>query len=62
MRTILTRPDGPTPLPSPKDPADRLLYRMDWEPFLAPLGDAIDTAPGSSVWSVAPAGLTLGPD
>lgn len=41
---------------------DRVLYRMDWSAFLGPLGDTIDTAPGSSVWSVAPAWLTLGPD
>lgn len=33
-------------LPAPKGPADDLLYRMDWGPFLSPLADTIAT----SVW------------
>jgi len=31
-------------LPFPKDPADKLLYRMDWTPFLSPLADTIVTS------------------
>jgi hypothetical protein len=44
MRTINAGRGEIVTLPFPKDPADRLLYRMDWTPFLAPLSDTIATS------------------
>lgn len=41
-------------LPTPKDPDDVLLYRMDWSAFLTPLSDTIST----STWDGD--GLTVG--
>ncbi len=43
-------------LPTPKDPDDVLLYRMDWSAFLSPLSDTIST----SAWDGG--GLTVGTD
>jgi hypothetical protein len=44
MKTIKAGRSDIVTLPDPKDPGDRLLYRMDWTYFLTPLGDAIDTS------------------
>jgi len=46
MRTIGAGRTEIVTLPDPKDPGDRLRYRMDWTGFLAPLGDTI----GTSAW------------
>lgn len=48
-------------LPAPKGPSDELLYRMDWGPFLTPLGDTVLT----SVWDaggLGAAGTSIEPD
>lgn len=53
MKTLAAGASRILTLPSPKDPADKLLYRMDWTYFLTPLADTIAT----STWDGG--GLTL---
>jgi hypothetical protein len=53
MKTLAAGASQILSLPSPKDPADKLLYRMDWTHFLTPLADMIAT----SSWDGG--GLTL---
>jgi len=52
MRTVPAGRTEIVTLPDPKDPADRLRYRMDWSAFLGPLSDTIAT----STWDAG--GLT----
>lgn len=44
MKTLAAGASQILTLPSPKDPADKLLYRMDWTHFLTPLADTIATS------------------
>jgi hypothetical protein len=44
MKTIHLSVSEIVQLPAPKGPTDELPYRMDWGPFLNPLGDAVLTS------------------
>ncbi len=44
MKTIHLSVGEIVQLPAPKGPADELPYRMDWGPFLNPLGDTVLTS------------------